>query len=492
MLERLLPPSAIGREAEWQRLVEFASDATPQATLGVMWGRRRIGKSYLLSHLCGDTRGLYYEAVRGSKGEALAEIGAAIAASIGAPAPLDLPDWETAIAALMGLGVDRPFTVVLDEYPYLREHSPELDSIIQRAFGPNNPLRTATQCRLILCGSAITVMSELLSGAAPLRGRAGLDLRVSPFDYRGALQLYGTDDLRLATQLHSIIGGVAAYGRDMVGNDLPTSLKDLGRWASQRVLSPAAPLSREVELLLSGDPTTSKARKINLYHATLAAIASGRRTPGRIADYVKLSGPSLDPILRSVTDAGFVERLQDPIRNGRPTYHPGDPIIRFHYAILRPNHSRLSRHGTDARGLWTQLQPTFRSNVVGPAFESMARYWVTHFADPGVVGDNPVHVGATAVAVDGVERKVDIVVARDDGDQPSQRSISAIGEAKSGEELSFTHLDRLEGVRGALGARASEARLLLIGTSFTAALTAEAKRRTDIELVDLERLYFGS
>lgn len=57
-------------------------------------------------------------------------------------------------------------------------------------------------------------MSKLLAGPAPLRGPAGLDMRMRPFDFRDALGLYPTDDLLLATHRYSIIGGVAAYARD--------------------------------------------------------------------------------------------------------------------------------------------------------------------------------------------------------------------------------------------------------------------------------------
>ncbi len=489
--EVALPPDAIGRSAEWASLVAFSSAPVDHSTLGIVWGRRRIGKSFLLSQL-GDQQGLYYEAVRGSASEALRELGVAVAEAVGAPAPLSFPDWEAAIAALMELGAKRPFTVVLDEYPYLREQTPELDSIIQRAFGPKSSLRAENQCRLILCGSAMSVMAGLLGGTAPLRGRAGLDLRIAPFDYRDALALHGTTDLPLAIRLYSVIGGVAAYARDMVDDDLPATAKKFDAWVARRVLSPAAPLSREVDLLLSEDPTTAQARKLSLYHAALAAVALGRRTPGRMADYVKISGQRLDPILRGLVDAQFIERLVDPIRDNRPTYHPGDPIIRFHYAVIRPNHTRLGRHGADLRSLWDSLAPTFSSRVVGPAFELMARHWLTHYADlPSMAGEPP-HVGSTIVAVDGIDHEVDLVVARDDADSPAGRSVAALGEVKSGKEMNMSHLVRLEAIRAALGPRAADATLYLVGPSFAGPLRSSASVRSDVELVDLDRLYFGS
>lgn len=455
-----------------------------------MWGRRRIGKSFLLGQLA-EGRGLYYEAIRGTASEALSDLGRIVGEAIGAPGPLDLPDWETAIDTLMRLGEDKPFVVVLDEFPYLLEESPELESIIQRAFNPKSKVRNSTRCRLVLCGSAISVMAKLLAGTAPLRGRAGLDLRMSPFDYRDALGLYPTDDLLLAMHVYSIIGGVAAYARDMVDNDLPKDREDLARWVAHRVLAPSAPLSREAEVLLTEDPTTAQARKPNLYHAVIAATALGHRTPAKINHYAKLSGPRLDPILTTLVGAQFIERLVDPTKNNRPMYFPGDSIIRFHYAVIRPNQPRL-RTRAAATAFWPGAEATFRSKVVGPTFEGIARHWATQYATAPGLADPGTQIGATTVSVDGTEYGVDLVAVSDDGDSPGERTITALGEAKSGEEITFSHLNKLERFRDTLGDRASDATLLLFGTRFAENLVARIKERRDVELVDLERLYMGT
>jgi hypothetical protein len=42
------PDHLFDRDAEWKGLVSFAADAHPGATLAVVSGRRRQGKSYLL------------------------------------------------------------------------------------------------------------------------------------------------------------------------------------------------------------------------------------------------------------------------------------------------------------------------------------------------------------------------------------------------------------------------------------------------------------
>lgn len=285
--------------------------------------------------------------------------------------------------------------------------------------------------------------------------------------------------------MDAVIGGVAAYARDMVDNDLPCRRSDFDRWVARRVLAPSARLSREVDVLLSEDPTTAQARKPNLYHAVLAATALGMRNPAKNCGYTKLSSPRLEPILSSLVSAQFIERLVDPTRANRPMSFPGDPFIRFHDAMIRPNQTRL-RTRAAAEAYWPAAQATFRSRVVGPTFESMARHWAAQDATLPALAEPTVHTGSTTVSVDGVDREIDLVAAYDDGNMPSERTITALGEATSGEEIGLGHLDHLDRVRAALGDRAADATLLLFGTRFAKRLLQVAGGRSDVELVDLE------
>lgn len=53
-------------------------------------------------------------------------------------------------------------------------------------------------------------MDGLLSGGAPLRGRAALELIVPTFDFRQAAGFWGVTDHRLAALLYFIVGGTPA------------------------------------------------------------------------------------------------------------------------------------------------------------------------------------------------------------------------------------------------------------------------------------------
>lgn len=174
-------------------------------------------------------------------------------------------------------------------------------------------------------------------------------------------------------------------------------------------------------------------------------------------------------------------------------YALGDPFLQFHYAILEP-HGALLRE-RDPAVVWKQrLVKTFDARVWGPVFEEVVRQWARRHADESTLGGYPDHVGPSLRTIAGTERQLDVVVATSEGDDtpPSERLITAIGEAKAGETVGAGHLHALEQARLAFGPRALRAKLLLFAPAFTKELTAEASRRDDVELVDLDRLYGGA
>jgi uncharacterized protein len=120
------PDRIFGRDREWRSLANFAGDDRPEATLGVVSGRRRQGKTFLLRALAEETGGFFFEAVQATEAESLRMLGADLAKHAGAPAPFSFATWEEALDSLFSLGSGAPVTVIIDEFPYLADASPSL------------------------------------------------------------------------------------------------------------------------------------------------------------------------------------------------------------------------------------------------------------------------------------------------------------------------------------------------------------------------------
>jgi uncharacterized protein len=475
------------REQDKAALETFLDSSIERPLLGLVYGRRRIGKSTMLVEQTHRRGGFYFEAIRAETPVQLERLGTALGEHLGV-GRLALDNWEEAVGALLRLGEQSIVPVVLDEFGHIIASDPSVESILTVALGPGAMRTTASKARLILCGSAIAMMRALTEGEAPLRGRAGLELIMQPDDFRiAATRLPSGAGLETTARVFAVIGGVVGYATDMVNFDLPTSRADVDRWIVDRVLSPAATLQREATTLLAEDPSLSGKNNL-LHHAILGAIANGSVTAGGIANKVGRQVSNIDLVLRRLIEAGFIVRHEDPIRKKRPLYSLADSFLQFHYAVIEPYGAALRER--DLRAVWSdRLEAVFNSRVRGPVFEEMARVWTTNFA-----GDESIpfrdFVGPSFVSIDGVDHELDVVVAGA-GDVPSDREIVALGEAKSGEELTMRHLLKLERARTALGANASHAKLLLFGERVDEGLAQRVAQRDDVEIVDLVRLYSG-
>ncbi|MBA2416773.1 MAG: ATP-binding protein [Geodermatophilaceae bacterium] len=481
------PADLFDREWEWETLTAFATDPSPGATLGVVSGRRRQGKSFLLQELCAASGGFYFAATEATEAESLRAFGRELAQQLRLAVPLALTSWEQALDAVLGLGVDTPIVVVLDEFPYLCKAAPSLPSTVQRALGPRRGERLGSRTRLVLCGSALSFMGRLLSGSAPLRGRSGLDLTVATFDPRLAADFWGITDWDLALRVHAVVGGTPAYRREFVRDDSPAGAGDFDAWVCRAVLNPASPLFKEARYLLAEE---ADLRDLALYHSVLAAVAAGRTVRGGIANYIGRRDDTLRHPLTVLEDAGFLTRSADPFRPARSSYRIAEPLLTFYHSVMRPEWSRLERPGRAAE-VWRDAQERFRSQVLGPHFETICRWWTGQHADPATFGGQPARVSSGVVNDPAGRGKYEVDVVATD----SSGRLLVLGEAKYGETTGVGHLERLRRIRGLLAGReslrAAEARLACFSaTGFTDELR-RVEQNGEVVLVDLARIYTG-
>jgi len=486
------PDDMFDRDVEWLELSSFAHDDKPGATLGVVSGRRRQGKTFLLRALCEAIGGFYFAADEATDAESLSRLGTALGGHLGMPSAFRLDSWHEALDALLALGKEEPVAVVIDEFPYLARANPALPSILQNALAPRRPEREGSRTRLLLCGSAMAFMGTLLAGNAPLRGRAGLELVVPTLDYQLAAQFWNINDPVLAIKVDAILGGTPAYRREFVRDDTPSGSDDFDDWVRRTVLNPASPLFREARYLLA---TEAEVRDMGLYHSVLSAIASGNTTRGGIATYTGRKSGDLAHPLNVLQDCGLVRRQADAFRDNRATYEITEPLITFYHAVMRPIWSDLA-HTRSAATLWERSKPRFSANVLGPHFEQLCRYWARYFAPEPIIGGFPSQVEPGTVNDPVAKRTYQVDVAATGYDAADRQALLAIGEVKWHETMGLAPLERLRHIRGLLAAQgrpgAASARLLCFsGAGFTPDLAAEAASSADIRLLAPADLYAG-
>ena len=489
-------PSEIhARDHEWERLTDFVASPGNGTRLGIVYGRRRQGKTTLLEELCRVSGGFYWQAREQESAQNLASLEQAWGHYRGPGGPSRFASWSEALTTLACAGREQKsgLPVVIDEVGYLLARDQSLASELQAVLSPRGPAAREGGTRLILCGSALGQMRSLLDPEAPLRGRAGLELIVQPFDYRTSAGFWGlSSNADAAFRLHAIVGGTPAY-IDLAGGYRPED-GDIDRWVINRILDPASALFREGRLAVAED---QQLRDGQLYWGMLTAIAGGANRWSELSTALGGRAGTLSHALDVLIDAGWIERHHDPLRARRSWFEITEPIVRFHQLVLEQFAGRLRRPGSAAT-VWEDARSIVRSQIYAPHLESIARSWIRNFASQDSIGGVVDEVESTEIVNTG---QLDLVAV--ERGAKGNRKIIAVGEVKSGiEPVGIGELERLDEAIVKLGSARSltvrrmiavpPKRILVSRAGFTVELHRAASRRGNVELVDLIRLYGGN
>ncbi|MDF3298552.1 AAA family ATPase [Streptomyces tropicalis] len=484
------PKTVFDRDAEWDALVAFACDTRPGPGLGVVSGRLRQGKTYLLRALAAALGGFYFGAQSAAQAESLRRLGDELAQYTGTSPPSRWRGWEDAVDALLALGDRRPVPIVIDEFPDLVRQSPPLPSALHGAYRRLRDAGRDNRARLLLSGSALPVMHRLFSAASPLHGLTDLELVLGPLDYRQAARLWDIGDPGLALLVHAVVGGTPAY-RGYVGDRTPGGPADFDAWVCRTVLDPSTPLFLEAHHLLQ-EETDHWDRA--LCHSALAALASGCSTQGEIAE--RLGAPLTDAArcLALLRENGLLHGEPDAFRPNLIRLRITEPLLAFEHAAVWPYRSALEQQG--AAEVWRHARPVFDSAVVAPHFAQMCRDWVMDFADPAVFGAHAA-TAAHGSLPDPAHRagpvaQAEVVVRGRAGARPG--ALLSVGTARRDQVMDLHHLEHLRHLLDLLAARGEEVThtrpACYSGAGFTPALR-EAEADGHVVLVDLDRLYRG-
>lgn len=329
-------PSFVGRSAELAALKRHYTHR--RSTIVPVYGRRRVGKTELLLKFVAGKPAVYFSASQKLRSPQIADLMRAAAAAFRADALAEAapPNWEVALKLVMGAAPKgKKLVLVLDEFQWLCESSPELPSVLQRLW--DLEWQRSNDLMLILCGSFIGFMErEVLGSKSPLYGRRAADLKVEPFGFREAADFHPRWSREEQARAYFVCGGIPAYLQRFHQH------KSMMQNIAAEFFELDAFFQREPEFLLR-----EELAEIKQAASVLEAIALGRRTQGDIARAVGLTTNALAAHLKNLVALGYVERIA-PLSPKPPprtaiVYRVADPLLRFWYRYVEPNASLLRR-----------------------------------------------------------------------------------------------------------------------------------------------------
>ncbi|MDT8368711.1 MAG: ATP-binding protein [Longimicrobiales bacterium] len=326
------------REEEGARLREFAD--RPGPNMALLYGRRRVGKTWLLTNLWDDGRAFYFTASAVTPEQNRRRLVSEVAAWTGDTLHAeDYPTWRTVFRLLLALKPERPIVLILDEFQYFGANDEDLHAVTSELNAAWEGMRSSDRpLLLVLSGSATRTLSALDSGSAPLYGRLSWKARLEPFDYWNAAKMAPFEELRDRARVWGIFGGVPRYLAPIDPS------RALGRNVADLVLSPHGEVRLQVETAIHQEQGL---RETTQYLGILDAIGAGRTELSEIAGRAGLDH-----------DTGFrtkVERLVDLgyATKGRRfaatttspwRYRLADPAFTFHHTFVSRLETALEVH----------------------------------------------------------------------------------------------------------------------------------------------------
>ena len=324
----------IGREKELRQLnAELSSWKRKTAVL--VYGKRRVGKSTLLSEAAKSFEGVVinHMCVTSTFEGNMELIYQSVSEGLGLPnirfgSLFEMMDYLKTL--------DKKILLIIDEYPYLKQTKKknEVDSYMQAVID-----RLPENVKLVLCGSYITVMKELLEEGNPLFGRFSLIQHIRDFDYLDAAKFYPDLSVRDKVAFYAVFGG-SPY----VLENLDTGLTI--RENIERLLLPETGLVRShIENVMLGDIRKTFDARI------LEIIGNGKKRYSEIRDKIANSETGLlDKQLKILLDMETIQKT-DPInrRNDKKKqfYEIVDNLMRFYFTFIFGKAGTIVRIGEE-------------------------------------------------------------------------------------------------------------------------------------------------
>ncbi len=351
----------IGRESELNALNKLYHSS--QFEFAVIYGRRRVGKTALISEFTKDKDTIFFTGIETNARQNLDNLSQCIMEySMGMAVNTFFPNFQTALEYVFELAKTKRIILVIDEYPYVARADKGLASTLQLLIDKN---KNSSKLFLILCGSSMSYMEDhVLAYKAPLYGRRTAQLKIKPFDFWEVCRCFPKLPNLDKALIYGIVGGTPQYLMLLDDNlSMEENIKNT-------YLNPSSPIFEEPNNLLK-----QEVREPAIYNAIITAIAAGSSKMNEISGKINENTSVCAIYIKNLITLGIIKK-EAPYgeKSSRKTiYSIEDNMFRFWYRFVPENTSIISRGAADLA--YKRISPAL-SSYMGGIFEDICKQYL--------------------------------------------------------------------------------------------------------------------
>lgn len=375
----------------------------PGSSLVILYGRRRVGKTALISEFIKGKNALFFLASEESEAQNRTAFKEKAADFTGNELlrQFDAKSWDILFQTIMQTPFQEKPIIVIDEFQYIGKSNPAFPSIFQRIWEEQLKDRSVM---VILCGSLISMMeSQTLSYSSPLYGRRTAQIRLKQIPFRYYHEFFPDKSPRELVEYYSVTGGVPKY------IELFSESDDIYHAIQKNILNRSGYLYDEPHFLLQQEVS-----EIGNYFSVIRAIAAGNSKLSAISTVLEVKSTSLTKYLKTLIDLDILEREvpvteENPEKSKKGLYKIKDNYLRFWFAFIYPNMSFIES-GNSAIVL-NKIRKSMVSGHTAFVYEDVCREqmwklnangsWPFHFSKLGRWWDSRNEIDIAAIDPDG-------------------------------------------------------------------------------------------
>lgn len=302
----------------------------------ILYGRRRVGKTLLVSKFCEDKKAVFHMGKIGSEKKELEALSLAISDTLLESSMVNFETFEDALKFLAEWAKKQRLIFVIDEFPYFANSIVSTMSTLQHAI---DHYLSETKLMIILTGSSVSFMEqEVLGHKSPLFGRKSAVIHLKPLSLNESAILCNRNGIE-SVIVQAMTGGVPQYVKYFSDNSISLEEAIQNNWFNKGGL-----LYQEPQFLLS-----METRNSGKYLQVLEILASGKNKLNEIATKLNLSTANIAATLNTLVELGIVEKEYpfEQNQSKRGIWKIIDPLFAFHLKFIYPYLSVLEQGKID-------------------------------------------------------------------------------------------------------------------------------------------------